>query len=65
MVGGGERPAYRLRRARDGPWTVFEAPWLALHATCRREALADARQLIRDWLGCDSTAFNIAVDDAS
>lgn len=28
MVSRGEHPAYRLRMAQDGRWTVREAPWL-------------------------------------
>jgi hypothetical protein len=37
-------------------------PWLSLHATGRREALAEAFHAISEWLDCDPAAFDIAVD---
>ena len=62
MIARGERPAYRLRKAQDGRWTVSECPWLALAAMERREALSEAVRAVAGWLHCDADAFDVAVD---
>jgi hypothetical protein len=62
MVARGERPAYRLRVAQDGRWTVSECPWLRIASTERRAARAEAVRALSAWLDCDSAAFDVAVD---
>jgi len=63
MIARGERPAYRLRLAQDGRWTISEAPWLGVARASRREALTEAIHAISEWLDCDPAAFGIAVDN--
>jgi hypothetical protein len=63
MIARGERPAYRLRMAQDGRWTLSEAPWLGVARASRREALTEAVRAISEWLDCDPASFDIAVDD--
>jgi hypothetical protein len=62
MIARGERPAYRLRVAQDGRWTVSECPWLRIASTERWEARAEAIRAVSAWLDCDSSAFDVEVD---
>jgi hypothetical protein len=61
MVARGDRPAYRLRMAQDGRWTVTEAPWLDVPTVDRRDVVQAATRVIAAWLDCDPAAFDVEV----
>lgn len=61
MIARGERPLYRLAIATDGRLAVENAPWLPLVATHRRDALAEARAAIADWLDVAPDAFELEI----
>jgi hypothetical protein len=55
----GQRPLYRLTKGNDGRFAVEGATWLTLLATNHRDATAEARVVISEWLDVPSDAFDL------